>query len=141
MNCLRLDEGEPFWCAGNLYSMLLPREQTQCFEAVLETIAPGGATPPNAHDTFVQLFVLLRGTARVHIDGEMRVIGTPAVAFIPQRAQHHVENVGEVPLQYIYVSIWPGVIPVEEGLTWREASDQMIKAYEARGHVAEPGKS
>jgi mannose-6-phosphate isomerase-like protein (cupin superfamily) len=141
MICLRLDQGESFWCAGNLYSMLVPREQTQSFEAVLETIEPGGATPSNAHSTFVQLFVLLRGTARLNIGGEIREVATPAVAFIPIKTEHHVENIGGDPLQYIYVSIWPGEIPVEDGLTWREARDQMIWAYEARGLAAEPNKS
>ena len=72
MICLGLDEGEPFWCAGNLYSMLIPRDVTKCFEAVLETVEPGRATPPNAHDTFAQLYVLLRGTGRLYVADEVR---------------------------------------------------------------------
>ena len=141
MICLGLDEGEPFWCAGNLYAMLIPRDVTKCFEAVLETVEPGRATPPNAHDTFAQLYVLLRGTGRLYVADEVRDISTPSVAFIPQKIQHHIENISDGSLQYIYVSIWPGVIPAEDGLTWREASDQMIREYEARDHAAQPSKS
>lgn len=56
MICRTLDEGEQFHCAGNLYTMLIPRDDTCCFEAALESVAPGGATPPNAHATFVQMY-------------------------------------------------------------------------------------
>jgi mannose-6-phosphate isomerase-like protein (cupin superfamily) len=138
MNCLTLDEGEPFWCAGSLYKMLIARDETRCFEAVLETIAPGRATPPNAHATFVQMYFLVEGAARVHIAGETRDITAPGVAYIPLRAEHHVENTGLTPLKYIYVSIWPGKIPSEDGLSWREARDSMIRYYESLGYGAQP---
>jgi len=137
MICRRLDEGEQFWCAGNLYTMLIPRDETSCFEAVLETVQPHDATPPNAHDTCVQMYFLVRGRARVHIGGQVRDIPAPGVAFIPLRTQHHVENTGDEPLEYIYVSIWPGAIPAEDGLTWREARDRMVQAYADRGYAAQ----
>jgi hypothetical protein len=49
-----------------------------------------------------------------------------------------VENISDTPLQYVYVSIWPGIIPLEEGRMWREACDRAIKAYEARGYPSQP---
>jgi len=52
VNCQRIDEAEPFDCAGNLHTMLIPRDATSCFEAVLEAIEPGIVTPPNAHENF-----------------------------------------------------------------------------------------
>lgn len=134
MICRTLDEGERFWCAGNLYTMLIPRDDTQCFEAVLETIEAGHATPANAHSSFVQMYFILAGKARVHIGAEAREITAPAVAFVPRETDHHVENIGDVRLQYIYVSIWPGKIPEEDGLRWREACDAMIQMYESRGY-------
>jgi hypothetical protein len=30
----RIDEGEQFWSAGHLDTMLIPRNETKCFEAV-----------------------------------------------------------------------------------------------------------
>jgi len=136
MICRGLDEGEQFFCAGNLYTMLIPRDDTQCFEAVLESVAPGHATPPNAHATFVQMYFVVAGKARVHIGGESREIGAPAVAFVPLNTQHHVESIGDSDLQYIYVSIWPGTIPPEDGLRWREACESMVRGYESRGYSA-----
>jgi mannose-6-phosphate isomerase-like protein (cupin superfamily) len=137
MICRTLDEGEQFHCAGNLYTMLIPRDDTHCFEAVLESVAPGRATPPNAHATFVQMYFLVAGRGRVHIGGESREIVAPAVAFIPLNTSHHVENSGESALQYIYVSIWPGQIPSEDGTRWREACDAMIRSYEQKGYPAQ----
>jgi mannose-6-phosphate isomerase-like protein (cupin superfamily) len=138
MICRRLDEGEQFLCAGNLYTMLIPRDDTQCFEAALESVAPGRATPPNAHATFVQMYFVVAGRARVHIGGETTEIAAPAVAYVPLNTRHHVENIGDSDLRYIYVSIWPGKIPPEDGLQWRKACDAMIRAYESQGYSAQP---
>jgi mannose-6-phosphate isomerase-like protein (cupin superfamily) len=134
LTCKSLDEGEQFWCAGNLYTMLIPRDETSCFEAVLETIEPGHVTPPNAHMTFVQMYFFVEGSARVHIGSETCEIKGPAVAYVPIATQHHVENIGEGALSYIYVSIWPGEIPEGDGRTWREACNSMIEAYASQGY-------
>jgi len=137
MICRALADGEQFMCAGNLYTMLIPRDDTQCFEAVLETVAVGHATPPNAHETFVQMYFVVVGRARIHIGGESSETTGPTVAFVPLNTKHHVENIGDSPLQYIYVSIWPGRIPPEDGHQWREACEAMVKAYESKGYSAQ----
>lgn len=133
MICQRIDEGEKFWCAGNLYTMLIPRDDTKCFEAVLETIEPGITTPPNAHPNFVQMYFIVSGNARVWIGSECRDTSGPAVAFIPQNTNHYVKNIGDLPLHYIYVSIWPGVIPESDGREWRASKEAMVKFYASRG--------
>lgn len=137
MICRTLDEGERFWCAGALYTMLIPRDDTRCFEAALETIEPGRATPRNAHKTFVQMYFIADGLARVHIGADTREVAAPAVAYVPLMTDHYVENIGESPLRYIYVSIWPGEIPPEDGTTWREAKDAMVRHYEAQGYPSQ----
>jgi mannose-6-phosphate isomerase-like protein (cupin superfamily) len=131
--CQHIDDGELFECAGNRYAMLIPRDQTRCLEAVLETVMPGGSTPPNAHETFVQLYVLLAGSARLRIGSEIREVQSPSVAFIPKQTVHCIENTGGVPLRYLYVSIWPGAIPAEEDRPWREICARMIADYAERG--------
>jgi len=47
--------------------MLIPRDDTQCFEAVLETVAVGHAPPPTHDATFVQMYIRGCGRARIHI--------------------------------------------------------------------------
>jgi len=140
MICRTREEGEQFWCAGNRYTMLIPRDDTKCFEAALETVDPGRSTPPNAHATFVQMYFIVTGSARVHIGGETLDVIAPAVAYVPKQTNHYVENTGKSPLQYIYVSIWPGQIPPEDGHTWREACDAMIRMYESRGYASRDGR-
>jgi mannose-6-phosphate isomerase-like protein (cupin superfamily) len=137
MICQRIDEGEQFWCAGNLYTMLIPRDATKCFEAVLETIEPGITTPPNAHANWVQMYFIVSGQARVWIGDEVKDTVGPAVAFIPLNTNHYVKNIGDEPLKYIYVSIWPGSIPESDGREWRSSVDAMVKMYASRGYPAQ----
>ena len=133
MICQSIHDGEEFQCAGNSYRMLVPRDSTRCLEAVLETLEPGSSTPSNAHETFVQLLVFLKGKGRVHIDHKIREVETPTIAFIPRNTIHFVENVGDEDLSYMYISIWPGVIPPVEDKPWREICAEMISDYALRG--------
>jgi len=133
MICRSVQEGEEFQCAGNTYRMLVPRDATGCAEAVMETLEPGKSTPPNAHETFVQLFVFLQGKGRVHIGGDVRETEAPAVAFVPRNKTHYVTNVGDRELSYVYISIWPGTIPDDEDRPWREVCAEMISEYALRG--------
>ncbi len=133
MVCIQVSEGEEFQCAGNLYRMLIPRDDTGCLESALEVVAPGGATPPNEHEGLLQIYSIFSGTARVHIGDACRDVSAPAVAFIPRRTNHFVENIGDNPLEYAYTSIWPGQLTPEEMIGWREASQRMIQNYEDRG--------
>jgi mannose-6-phosphate isomerase-like protein (cupin superfamily) len=116
--------------------MLIPRDATKCFEAVLETIEPGIVTPPNAHENFAQMYFIVSGNARVWIGNEVKDTSAPAVAYIPPKTKHYVKNVGDVPLKYIYVSIWPGTIPESDGREWRKSVEDMVKMYADRGFPA-----
>jgi mannose-6-phosphate isomerase-like protein (cupin superfamily) len=80
------------------------------------------------------MYFFVRGSARVHIGMETCEVAAPAVAYVPKQAHHYVENIGDSALSYVYVSIWPGEIPREDGLTWREACDAMIRAYQSQGY-------
>ncbi len=133
MICVQLNEGEAFHCAGNLYRMLIPRDNTGCLESALEVVAPDGTTPPNMHESFVQIYSIFSGVARIHIGDEYRDVLAPAVAFVPRRTNHWVENIGNSPLEYVYTSIWPGQMPPEEDIGWRAASQRMIQEYTNRG--------
>lgn len=131
--------GEPFSCAGNQYVMLVPRDVTDCCEAVLEKIRSGEETPPNAHATFNQLYILMAGEASVTIGNETRRLVAPAVAYVPANTSHFVANTGQDELRYVYITMWPGGIPPEEKEGgWRKACTDMIEEYASRGYPAEP---
>jgi mannose-6-phosphate isomerase-like protein (cupin superfamily) len=81
------------------------------------------------------MYFFVTGSARVHIGMETREVEAPAVAYVPKQTHHFVENTGDSVLSYVSVSIWPGEIPQEDGRTWREACDTMIKAYQSQGYA------
>jgi len=132
-------EAEFFRCAGNDFLMLLPRDETRACEAVLQMVRPGGATPPNSHRTFMQIYLVWSGEGRVFIGGESRILAAPAIAFVPPRTQHWVENArADRDLQYLYISVWPNGIPAEElDGGWKKIYAGIIDEYVARGFPVE----
>ncbi|MGA2986571.1 MAG: cupin domain-containing protein [Terriglobia bacterium] len=138
MFCIPFSEGEKLRCAGNEYLMLLPRDVTGSCEVVLENVAVGESTPPNAHPTFQQIYVVLSGEGELTIGDETRRVSAPAVAFIPINTLHRVMNTGKSELRYLYVTVWPEGIPwgEKEG-GWRRVYADMIQEYADRGYPPE----
>jgi mannose-6-phosphate isomerase-like protein (cupin superfamily) len=138
----QFSEGEPFRCAGNEFVMLLPRDETSACEAVLQMVRPGGATPPNTHDTFMQVYIFWSGNAKIFIGSESREISAPAVAFVPPRTSHWVENLSSGrELHYLYISVWPNGIPAEESEGgWKKVYEKIIDSYVSRGYSIEAQK-
>jgi len=134
-----LSEGEPFRCAGNEYFMLLPRDISDCCEVVLEKVPPGHSTPPNAHSTFIQVYVMIAGEAEITIGQESRSVNAPAVALIPRNTHHQVTNHGRREVQYLYITVWPEGIPAAEREGgWRKACADMVREYAERGYPPDP---
>lgn len=139
----QFDEGEPFECIGHAFRMLVSRDETACCEAVLQQLSPGGSTPPNAHETFVQLLIIMAGTAFITVADETRDVAAPAIALVPRRTEHYVRNASDVePLAYVYVSVWDEGIPSDERRSgWREVYRHIEAEYAARGYGSPSGAS
>jgi mannose-6-phosphate isomerase-like protein (cupin superfamily) len=135
-------EGEPFRCAGNEYVMLLPRDETGSCEAVLQMVRPGGATPPNSHGSFLQIYLIWSGEAKIFIGEEVRQVKAPAVALVPAQAEHWVENpLQDKELHYLYISIWPkGIPPEEQEGGWKKVYEKIIDSYVSRGYPVDAEK-
>lgn len=142
MYAKEFSDGDPFRCAGNDFVMLLPRDETGACEAVLQRVRPGGATPPNSHDTFMQIYLIWSGEANVFIGGESQRLAAPAIAFVPPRTEHWVENaLADRELHYLYVSVWPKGIPAAEFEGgWKKVYAGIIDEYVSRGYPVEPEK-
>lgn len=134
------EEGDGLRCAGNDFVMLLSRDETRACEAVLQTVRPGAATPSNTHKTFMQIYLIWSGSARVFIGEEMREISAPAIAFVPHRTIHWVENLSATEeLRYLYISVWPDGIPAAEfDGGWRQVYGKIIDEYVGRGFAVDP---
>lgn len=134
------EEGERFQCAGNYYTMLLPRDLTHSCEVVLEKVAVGKKTPPNAHPTFQQIYIILAGEGDITIGDDIRQVVAPAVAFIPKNTYHQIVNTGPVEFQYLYVTVWGEGIPKEEFEGgWKKIYAEMIQEYSDRGYPSDGG--
>jgi quercetin dioxygenase-like cupin family protein len=132
----QFSEGEPFRCAGNEFVMLLPREQTAACEVVLQMVRPGGTTPSNSHETFLQVYLIWSGEAEIFIGTESQRVTAPAIAFIPPRTEHWVTNLSQDhESHYLYVSVWPDGIPSEEfDGGWKQVYSKIIDSYTSRGY-------
>jgi len=132
-------EGEPFRCAGNEFVMLLPRDETNACEVVLQMVRPGATTPSNSHDTFMQVYIIWSGEAEIFVGGESKRVTAPAIAFIPPRTEHWVTNLSnERELHYLYMSVWPKGIPAEESDGgWKHVYSKIIDSYASRGYPAD----
>lgn len=130
-----LEEGETFRCFGNEYVMLLPRDETGCCEVVMEKVPGYGKTPPNAHATFNQVYVILAGEPLVTVGEEKRRVSPLSVVYIPKNVTHYIENLGSTELRYLYLTVWPdGIPPAELEGGWRNVYRRMIQEYADRGH-------
>ena len=132
----QFSEGEPFRCAGNEFVMLLPRDVTGACEVVLQMVRPGATTPPNSHDTFMQVYLIWSGEAEVFIGTESARVKAPAVLFVPRGTTHWVVNLSaDRELHYLYMSVWPDGIPGEEiEGGWKKVYAGIIDSYVSRGY-------
>jgi mannose-6-phosphate isomerase-like protein (cupin superfamily) len=136
----QFSEGEPFRCAGNEFVMLLPRDETEACEAVLQMVRPGGTTPPNSHETFMQIYLIWSGEAEIFVGEESKRVSAPAIAFVPPRTEHWVRNLlPDHELHYLYISVWPRGIPPEElDGGWKTVYAGIIDSYVSRGYPVDP---
>ena len=134
------DEGDGFRCAGNDFVMLLPRDETGSCEAVLQIVRPGATTPSNTHETFLQIYLIWSGSAKVFIGEQVRAVSAPAIAFVPPKTVHWVENLSATEeLRYLYISVWPDGIPAAESEGgWRHVYGKIIDEYVGRGYAVNP---
>jgi mannose-6-phosphate isomerase-like protein (cupin superfamily) len=62
------------------------------------TIAAGSATQEHYHPKSEEIYYILRGIARMKIDGEERTAGPLDAIAIPPGARHKIWNIGAEPL-------------------------------------------
>jgi quercetin dioxygenase-like cupin family protein len=116
---------------GVSYSVLLPRESSECVEILLERFPKGLAFPVHQHRECEQTYLFLEGEAEVTLAGQLYRLTKGGVVYIPRLTDHAVKNVGDSELVYIVVETYPeGYLPDEP--TW----DSHIGALEARYKIA-----
>jgi mannose-6-phosphate isomerase-like protein (cupin superfamily) len=102
---------------GAQFTVLLPREKTECAEVVMEEWPAGGQAPLNRHPDMEQLYYIVAGKAEVVVGDEKGEATAGDLVFIPRDALHAIRNSGEEKLVYLCFDIFPdGFLKGEE--TW-----------------------
>jgi mannose-6-phosphate isomerase-like protein (cupin superfamily) len=113
------------------YSVLLPRERSECVEILLERFPKGLAFPIHQHKECEQTYLFLEGEGEVTLAGEIHRVTKGGVVYIPRLTDHAVRNVGDSELVYVVVETYPdGYLPDEP--TWDSHIEALQKHYDAR---------
>jgi mannose-6-phosphate isomerase-like protein (cupin superfamily) len=89
------------------FSVLLPRERSECVEILLERYPKGTAFPIHQHKECEQTYFVLEGEAEVTVAGKVHALRKGAVAYIPRLTDHAITNTGDSDLVYINVEAYP----------------------------------
>jgi mannose-6-phosphate isomerase-like protein (cupin superfamily) len=126
-----LEESKFTHFLGVKYSVLLPRERSECVEILLERFPKGLEFPLHQHKECEQTYFVLEGKGEVTVSEEVRQIESGAVVYIPRLTDHRVRNLGDSDLVYIVVETYPeGYLPNEP--TWDSHIDALNKHYGLR---------
>ncbi len=116
---------------GVNYSVLLPREKSECVEILLERFPQGLAFPIHQHKECEQTYLFLEGEAEVSVAGQLHHLSKGGIVYIPRLTDHAVKNIGAGELVYVVVETYPeGYLPEEP--TW----DSHIDALRTRYNIA-----
>lgn len=113
---------------GVAYSVLLPRERSECVEILLERFPKGLAFPVHQHKECEQTYLVLEGEAEVTVAGEVRRVVKEGVVYIPRLTDHCVRNVGQSELVYVVVETYPEGYLADEP-TWDAHIAALTKHY------------
>jgi mannose-6-phosphate isomerase-like protein (cupin superfamily) len=64
-------------------------------------VPPGGEQRPHSHADSEQVYVIVRGSGRMHVAGDTEQVGEGDLVFIPPGAEHGIKNESSEPLIYI----------------------------------------
>ena len=68
-------------------------------------IKPGEAPSYQYHHKRSEIWVIVKGTAEVKLDGEVKIYGQGDVIHIPVKSKHQAKNIGDDDLVFIEVQL------------------------------------
>lgn len=123
---------------GVQYSVLLPRERSECVEILLERFPVGLEFPIHQHKECEQTYLFLEGKAEVALAGEIHRVQKGAVVYIPRLTDHAVKNVGDSELVYVVVETYPEGYLSDEP-TWESHIGALEERYSLKAKHRLPG--
>ncbi len=68
----------------------------------------GTSFRPHFHEDMEEIFILLKGKARMRVDEEQADIGSESVVVVPAGKTHEMSNIGEEEVEYIVIGASQG---------------------------------
>lgn len=104
----RLKEKEAGECLSHRYSIrpwgnFVLLEKGDNFQVKLIEVKPGMKLSEQLHNHRSEHWIIVKGTAKVTINGDERILHAGESAFIPVSARHRLENPGKIPVLLIEV--------------------------------------
>lgn len=91
-----------------------PREKLLVERSEAETIAlgyvaldDGKSTQVGFHEDEEEVYVVLKGKARLMIGDEQTVVAAGDVVYVPRNTAHQMTCISEEKLEYLYFANWP----------------------------------
>lgn len=78
-------------------------EKGDNFQVKLIEVNPGAKLSEQMHNHRSENWIVVRGTARVFVDGSERILHAGESIYIPANSRHRLENPGKIPLRIIEV--------------------------------------
>jgi len=72
------------------------------------TLLPGKTFRKHFHDTMEEVFIIVKGHARIQVDDEVAEISAGDAVLIPPEGVHSMENLGQENVEFISLGIAPG---------------------------------
>jgi len=130
-----INKGKDYRWSTHTNSLLIDRKDTEGSEVFLTTIEPKKFAPRHIHDDNEQLYYVMEGEGLITYqllnettDRQVK-IKADQVVFIPLQTEHQIICLGEKPLIYLTIDVFPKGKPSDEP-TW----EAHAKKLAANGH-------
>lgn len=80
-------------------------EKGDKFQVKLIEVKPGAKLSEQMHNHRSENWIIVKGTAKVFLDGKEKILHAGESVYIPMNAKHRLENPGKIPLTLIEVQI------------------------------------
>ena len=104
MDVINLADAAPFATkdGSEIRELLAHRNSAIRHQSLAEArLPPGGATQPHYHPRAEEIYYLLEGRGRMHLEGEVREVGPGDAIAIPPGQRHQITNIGEGTLRFL----------------------------------------
>jgi mannose-6-phosphate isomerase-like protein (cupin superfamily) len=90
------------------FRSLLKKDEIPGLQIGLVTLDGPMHKTPGTHDEFHQVYLILSGSATVHVGGKSHRVDGPTVVVIPKHTNHSIEVGPDEKVQYAFVNQWAG---------------------------------